>query len=115
MVAAALLPTMEVAAQNGKKVVLDSLIIISGPHTEFVYDEDFRQNLYEGTELRAGLITDLFSVISGPVEIDRPSDCSVKYELNTVYGTNVYTDEDDISSLFDELETSEGTSYFKYS
>ena len=114
MVAAALLPTMEVAAQNGKKVVLDSLIIISGPHTEYVYDEDFRQNLYEGTELRAGLITDCFSVISGgPVKIDRPSDCSVKYELNTVYGTNVYTNEDDFSSFFDELEDSEGTSHFK--
>lgn len=116
MLAAALLPTMEVAAQNGKKVVLDSLIIISGPHTECVYDENFRQVPYEGTELRAGLITDCFSVISGgPVEIDRPSDCSVKYELNTVYGTNVYMDEDDISSIFDELEISEeGTSYFKY-
>ena len=53
-------------------------------------------------------------MISGPVEIDRPSDCSVKYELNTVYGTNVRTDEDDISDLFDELEDSEGTLYFKY-
>lgn len=116
MLAAALLPTMEVAAQNGKKVVLDSLIITSGPHTECVYDENFRKVPYEGTELRAGLITDCFSVISGgPVEIDRPSDCSVKYELNTVYGTNVYMDEDDISSIFDELEISEeGTSYFKY-
>lgn len=111
MVAAALLPTMEVAAQNGKKVVLDSLIIISGPHTEFVYDEDFRQNLYEGTELRAGLISDLFAVISDPVEIDRPSDCSVKYELNTVYGTNVYTYEDDFSSVFDDLEDAEGVLY----
>ena len=88
--------------------MLDSLIIISGPHTEFVYDEDFRQNLYEGTELRAGLITDLFSVISGPVEIDRPSDCSVEYELNTVYGTNVCTDEDDFSDLFDDLEDAQG-------
>ena len=46
MVAAALLPTMEVAAQNGKKVVLDSLIITSGPHTEYVYDEDFLQVFY---------------------------------------------------------------------
>ena len=114
MVAAALLPTMEVAAQNGKKVVLDSLIIISGPHTECVSNEDFRLVPYEGTELRAGFITDLFAVISDPVEIDRPSDCSVKYELNTVYGTNVHTVEDDISSIFDELEISEeGTSYFK--
>ena len=111
MVAAALLPTMEVAAQNGKKVVLDSLIITSGPHTEYVYDEDFHQELYEVTELRAGYITDLFSVISGPVKIDRPSDCSVKYELNTVYGTNVYTYEDDFSSVFDELEDAEGVFY----
>ena len=103
MVAAALLPTMEVAAQNGKKVVLDSLIYISGPHTECVSDEDFRLVPYEGTELRAGFITDCFSVISGgPVELDPPSDCSVKYELNTVYGTNVYTYEDDFSSLFDD-------------
>ena len=113
MVAAALLPTMEVAAQNGKKVVLDSLIYISGPHTECVSDEDFRLVPYKGTELRAGLITDIFSLVSGPVEIDRPSDCSLKYELNTVYGTNVYTNEDDFSSFFDELEDSEGTSYFK--
>ena len=111
MVAAALLPTMEVAAQNGKKVVLDSLIYISGPHTECVSDEDFRLVPYEGTELRAGLITDLFAVISDPVEIDRPSDCSVKYELNTVYGTNVYTYEDDFSSVFDELEDAEGVFY----
>ena len=114
MLAAALLPTMEVAAQNGKKVVLDSLIHINGPHTEFVSDEDFHQKPYEGTELRAGFIMDFLSVVSGPVEIDRPSDCSVKYELNTVYGTNVRTDEDDISDLFDELEDSEGTLYFKY-
>lgn len=116
MVAAALLPTMEVAAQNDKKVVLDSFIITSGPHTEYVYDEDFRQNLYEGTELRAGLITDIFSMISGgPVEIDPPSDCSLKYELNTVYGTNVYTSEDNFSSFFDDLEIAEeGASYFKY-
>ena len=58
---------------------------------------------------------DFLSVVSGPVEIDRPSDCSVKYELNTVYGTNVYTSEDDFSSLFDELEIAEeGASYFKY-
>lgn len=99
MVAAALLPTMEVAAQNGKKVVLDSLIYISGPHTECVSDEDFRLVPYKGTELRAGLITDIFSLVSGPVEIDRPSDCSLKYELNTVYGTNVYTNEDDFSSF----------------
>ena len=111
MVAAALLPTMEVAAQNGKKVVLDSLIITSGPHKEYVYDEDFHQELYEGTELRAGYITDLFSVISGPVEIDRPSDCSVKYELNTVYGTNVCTDEDDFSDVFDDLEDAQGVLY----
>ena len=115
MVAAALLPTMEVAAQNGKKVVLDSLIITSGPHTEYVYDENFRQKPYEGTELRAGFITDCFTVISGPVEIDRPSDCSFKYELNTVYGTNVYTSEDNFSSFFDDLEIAEeGASYFKY-
>ena len=60
MVAAALLPTMEVAAQNGKKVVLDSLIYISGPRTWYVYDEDFHQESYEGTELRAGFITDFF-------------------------------------------------------
>ena len=113
MVAAALLPTMEVAAQNGKKVVLDSLIYISGPHTECVSDEDFRLVPYKGTELRAGLITDIFSLVSGLVEIDRPSDCSLKYELNTVYGTNVHTNEDDFSSFFDELEDSEGTSYFK--
>ena len=59
MVAAALLPTMEVAAQNGKKVVLDSLMYISGPRTWYVYDEDFHQESYEGTELRAGFITDL--------------------------------------------------------
>ena len=115
MVAAALLPTMEVAAQNGKKVVLDSLIITSGPHTEYVYDENFRQKPYEGTELRAGFITDCFTVISGPVEIDRPSDCSFKYELNTVYGTNVYMSEDNFSSFFDDLEIAEeGASYFKY-
>lgn len=114
MVAAALLPTMEVAAQNGKKVVLDSLIYISGPHTECVSDEDFRLVPYKGTELRAGLITDIFSLVSGPVEIDRPSDCSLKYELNTVYGTNVYTSEDNFSSFFDDLEIAEeGTSYFK--
>ena len=76
MVAAALLPTMEVAAQNGEKVVLDSLIYISGPHTECVSDEDFRLVPYEGTELRAGFITDCFSVISGgPVELDPPSAC----------------------------------------
>ena len=111
MVAAALLPTMEVAAQNGKKVVLDSLIHINGPHTEFVSDEDFHQKPYEGTELRAGFIMDFFSVVSGPVEIDRPSDCSVKYELNTVYGTNVYTYEDDFSSVFDDLEDAEGVLY----
>ena len=111
MVAAALLPTMEVAAQNGKKVVRDSLIYISGPHTECVSNEDFRLVPYEGTELRAGFITDLFAVISDPVEIDRPSDCSVKYELNTVYGTNVYTYEDDFSSVFDELEDAEGVFY----
>ena len=111
MVAAALLPTMEVAAQNGKKVVLDSLIHINGPQTECVSDEDFRLVPYKGTELRAGLITDLFSVISGPVEIDRPSDCSVKYELNTVYGTNVCTDEDDFSDVFDDLEDAEGVLY----
>ena len=60
MVAAALLPTMEVAAQNGKKVVLDSLIHINGPHTEFVSDEDFHQKPYEGTELRAGFIMDFY-------------------------------------------------------
>lgn len=111
MVAAALLPTMEVAAQNGKKVVLDSLIYISGPRTLFVYDENFHQKPYEGTELRAGFISDLFAVISDPVEIDRPSDCSVKYELNTVYGTNVYTYEDDFSSVFDDLEDAEGVLY----
>lgn len=112
MVAAALLPTMEVAAQNGKKVVLDSLIYISGPRTECVSDEDFRLVPYEGTELRAGLFTDFLSVVSGPVELDRPSDCSFKYELNTVYGTNVHTSEDDFSSLFDDLEISEeGVSY----
>ena len=105
MVAAALLPTMEVAAQNGKKVVLDSLIHINGPQTECVSDEDFRLVPYKGTELRAGLITDIFSVISGPVEIDRPSDCSVKYELNTVYGTNIFSQEDDFSGFFDDMET----------
>ena len=114
MVAAALLPTMEVAAQNGKKVVLDSLIYISGPRTLFVYDENFHQKPYEGTELRAGFISDLFAVISDHVEIDRPSDCSVKYELNTVYGTNVYTSEGDFSSFFDDLEIAEeGASYSK--
>lgn len=114
MVAAALLPTMEAAAQNGNKVVLDSLIIIRGPQTNYVYDEDFLQEPYKGTELRAGYITDLFTVISEHVEIERPSDCSVKYELNTVYGTNVYTSEDNFSSFFDDLEiVEEGTSYFK--